>query len=394
MSLWKSVGNCVLEGVSSVPDLDASELTITLADSLKPVPDNESLVFGAATTDHMLVVSFEPSTGWSTPEIKPYAPLSLDPMSSCFQYCTNLFEGMKAYVGPDGKPRLFRPEKNMARLARSAERVALPPFNTDALLALIKRLVMVEQRWIPTAEGHSLYIRPTIIGTRAALGVAASDQALLYVIVSPTGPYFRTGPKPLSLLAVNENVRAWPGGTGGHKLGLNYAPGFLPQRIAAKRGYDQILWLLGDAVTEAGAMNFFVVIKRDDDDGVDVATPELDGTILPGVTRMSVLELMQAHNDGRTKLNGLPKLHTQERKVTMSELKKLSDAGKLLEAFGVGTAVIVAPVGRIGFEGDDLTLPPHEKGLGPVGGALWRRLVDIQEGRVQWENWGVLCEDT
>ncbi|KAK0196833.1 aminotransferase [Armillaria mellea] len=393
MSLWKSVGNCVLEGVSSVPDLDVSKLTIMLADSLKPVPDNESLVFGAVTTDHMLVVSFEPSAGWSTPEIKPYAPLSLDPMSSCFQYCTNLFEGMKAYIGPDGKPRLFRPEKNMARLARSAERVALPPFNTDALLALIKRLVMVEKRWIPAVEGHSLYIRPTIIGTRAALGVAASDQALLYVIVSPTGPYFRTGPKPLSLLAVNENVRAWPGGTGGHKLGLNYAPGFLPQRIAAKRGYDQILWLLGDAVTEAGAMNFFVVIKRDDDDGVDVATPELDGTILPGVTRMSVLELMQAHNDGRTNLNGLPKLHTQEKKVTMSELKKLSEEGKLLEAFGVGTAVIVAPVGKIGFEGDDLTLPAHEKGLGPVGGALWRRLVDIQEGRVQWENWGVLCED-
>lgn len=252
---------------------------------------------------------------------------------------------------------------------------------------------MVEKRWIPAAEGYSLYIRPTIIGTRAALGVAASDQALLYVIVSPTGPYFRTGPKPLSLLAVNENVRAWPGGTGGHKLGLNYAPGFLPQRLAAKRGYDQILWLLGDAVTEAGAMNFFVVIKRDDDDGVDVATPELDGTILPGVTRMSVLELMQAHNDGRTNLNGLPKLHTQEKKVTMSELKKLSEEGKLLEAFGVGTAVIVAPVGKIGFEGDDLTLSAHEKGLGPVGAALWRRLVDIQEGRVEWENWGVLCED-
>ncbi|KAK0229369.1 aminotransferase [Armillaria nabsnona] len=381
MAAWKSVGNGTLEGISSVPDLDASKLTITLANSLKPVPAPERLVFGSVTTDHMLVVSFDPSTGWSAPEIKPYAPLSLDPMSSCFQYCTNIFEGMKAYIGPDGKARLFRPEKNMARLARSAERCALPPFNQDAVMTLVKRLVSVEKRWIPALEGYSLYIRPTIIGTRAALGVAASDHALLYIIVTPAGAYLKQTPaKPTSLLAVSNSVRAWPGGTGGHKLGVNYAPGFLPQRVAAKQGYDQILWILGDVVTEAGGMNVFVTVKREDGDGVDVVTPELDGTILPGVTRMSVLELLQK--------GGTP---TVERKVTITELKALSAQGRLLEVFLVGTAILVASVGRIGLEGGegDLVLP----GPSPVAAAMKKRLLDIQQGREEYENWSVVCDD-
>lgn len=232
----------------------------------------------------MLIVSFDPESGWSAPEIKPYGPLSLDPASSCLQYCTNVFEGMKvscgpiripynrthalpqAYLGPDGEPRLFRPDKNMDRLASSVERVALPPFNTAALLALIKRLILTDKRWIPTPQGYSLYIRPTVIGTRSALGVAASDHATLYVILSPSGPYFKSTKNSLDILAVGETVRSWPGGTGGHKLGLNYAPSFLPQRIAAKQGYDQILWLLGEEkkITEAGAMNFFAVVQRPD----------------------------------------------------------------------------------------------------------------------------------
>ncbi len=186
-------------------------------------------------------------------------------------------------------------------------------------MTLIKRLVSVEKRWIPALEGYSLYIRPTIIGTRAALGVAASDHALLYIIVTPAGPYLKQIPaKPISLLAVSNSVRAWPGGTGGHKLGLNYAPGFLPQRVAAKQGYDQILWILGDVVTEAGVMNVFVAIKKEEGDGVDFGTPELDGTILPGVTRMSVLELLQKGGTSAV-----------ERKVTITELNALSVQGRL-----------------------------------------------------------------
>jgi len=252
----------------SVPrpaDLDVSKLKITLTDAPKPIPPPETLTFGSTFTDHMLIMSYTPSSGWSAPEIKPYGPICLDPASSCFQYSTNVFEGMKAYIGPDGKPRLFRPDLNMARMKRSADRIALPSFDTDALLTLTKRLVEIESHWIPTLTGCSLYVRPTIIGTRANFGVAASDSALLYVVCSPSGPYFRGGARQISLLAVNETVRAWPGGTGGYKLASNYASTLKPAQLAEQQGYNQVLWLLGDNITEAGAMNFFVVVKRDDD---------------------------------------------------------------------------------------------------------------------------------
>ncbi|EIN13179.1 branched-chain amino acid aminotransferase II [Punctularia strigosozonata HHB-11173 SS5] len=396
-------------------DLDASLLTTTLVpeSDLKPIPDTKDLVFGQTKTEHMLTCSFDPQTGWGTPEIKPYGPFHLDPMSSCFQYCPTVFEGMKAYIDPSGEARLFRPELNMQRMQRSLARVALPPINTEALLSLVKALVRVERRWIPRTKGCSLYIRPTVIGTRASLGVSASDHALLYIIVSPTGPYFPTGPKPVSLLGIHEHARAWPGGTGGFKLGLNYAPGFMPQRIAAQKGYQQVLWLLNDAdkdgvednhlknlrITEAGAMNFFAVRKRDDGD-LDVVTPPLDGTILPGVTRQSCIELLSAHGS-RTVLPGLSpetKLHVEERTLTIAELVQWNEEGRLAEAFCVGTAVIVAPVGRIGYtfstaSGEttkDLVFPPYEA-HGPVGNALFERIIDIQEGREEWQGWSVPC---
>lgn len=389
-----SIPHNLLEGVA---ELDASKLKITRCDSdkLKAIPPPESLVFGQITTDYMLTVSYDPESGWSAPEIKPYGPLVLDPISSCFQYCPNVFEGMKAYMGPDGKPRLFRPEMNMARMKKSIERVALPSLDTNELLKLIKILVQLESRWIPTLKGYSLYVRPTMIGTRPSLGVAASDHALLYIVCSPTGPYFRTGPKALSILAVGEHVRSWPGGTGQYKLSLNYAPTFMPQREAAQLGYEQILWLFGDdaQITEAGAMNFFVVVKRDDGD-LDVITPALDGTILPGVTRDSTLSLLAAH-PSKTSLPNIPntlKLYAHERKVTMSELVAWANDGKLVESFGVGTAVIVGGIGRIGYQGKDVVFPKYEGGLGPIGAALYQRITDIQEGRVEWEHWSAVCE--
>jgi len=300
---------------------------------------------------------------------------------------------MKAYLGSDGKPRLFRPQKNMARLKLSAERMALPPFNTDALLTLIQKLIAVDSRWIPTLTGYSLYVRPTIIGTRDSLGVTASDSACLYIVLSPTGPYFRGGTKPISLLAVSESVRSWPGGTGGHKFALNYSPGFLPLRMAAAKGYDQVLWLLGDKITEVGAMNVFAAVQRSDGD-VDIITPPLDGTILPGVTRASCLALSQAHTAGKITLPGLSpslRLHTHERILAMPELVDWSTEGKLLEVFGVGTAVIVAPVGRIGFQEKDLVLPKYDAGLGPIGQGLWSMITDIQTGKVPFEGWSVPC---
>ncbi|KAH7875315.1 aminotransferase [Lentinula edodes] len=396
MALWKSTGNGTLEGISHVADLDASKLTVTLSETLKPIPPPDTWQFGNIMTDHMVVAEFDPETGWSDPEIKPRAPLSLDPASSCVQYGTTVFEGMKAYVGPDGKPRLFRPDMNMARLARSAERMALPPFNTDQVLALIKQLIIVDRRWIPLLSEHSMYIRPTLMGTRMGLSVAASDHATLCIFLSPTGPYFRSGGKSISVLAVFDTVRAWPGGTGGHKVALNYSPGFLPLRTAQKQGYDQILWLLGDdmKVTEAGAMNIFIVVKRDDGD-VDLFTPPLDGTILPGVTRDSMLALAEAHTAGEITLPGLQKtsrIHASERTFTMDDLSRWSSDGKLLEAFGAGTAVIITSIGKIGFKGEDIILPEHKGGLGPIANAFRTRILDIQEGKEVWKNWGVVVD--
>lgn len=396
---------------STLHDIDPSRLIITRAAVLKKLPEPETLVFGEVPTDHMLYMDFSPDRGWSAPQIKPYGPLNLDPASSCFHYCPNVFEGLKAYLGPDGTPRLFRPQLNMERMARSAERVALPSFSQDAVLTLIKRLVALEARWIPRARGCSLYIRPTFIGTRPSLGVSASRHAALYVILSPTGPYIRDQEgKGISLLAMSDQVRAWPGGTGGHKLGLNYAPGFVAQRTAAALGYQQLLWLLGETVAEAGAMNVFAVFKRTDG-ALDVVTPPLDGTILPGVTRASVLSLL-SHTPHTAALPQLPtdtRLHTEERPLTMSELFAAAEAGTLREVFCVGTAAVVIPAARIGWQrrvgGDgadadtdaemhiqDIVLPVVGE-EGSLAQALWERLVDIQEGRVDWEGWGIPCGD-
>ncbi|KIP07318.1 hypothetical protein PHLGIDRAFT_35481 [Phlebiopsis gigantea 11061_1 CR5-6] len=372
--------------------LDASKVTVTLAETLKEVPPPEDLVFGKHMSDHMMVSTYHPVTGWSDPEIKPYGPFMLDPVSSCFQYSTNLFEGMKAYIGVDGKPRLFRPELNMKRMERSLGRVALPSFDTNELLKLIQKLVHVESRWIPNLNGYSLYVRPTLIGTRASLGVAASDHALLYVVCSPTGPYFRTS-RMLSLMAVSEHVRSWPGGTGGYKLSGNYAPTFMPQKEAAKKGYDQVLWLIGETITEAGAMNFFVVLQREDGD-LDVYTPPTDGTILPGVTRDTVIALMKAHGS-KTNLPEIPstqKIHIYEESITVSQVAQWASEGRLLEAFTVGTAVVVASVGRIGVEGkEDIQLPQHESSMGPVALSLFEKITSIQEGREQYEDWSLVC---
>ena len=298
---------------------------------------------------------------------------------------------------------------------------------------------MIDSRWVPKSPGCSLYIRPTLIGTRpceyflpapaqpvdscdhlAALGVAPSDEAMLYVILSPTGPYFRTGSKAVRLLAVGKHVRSWPGGTAGYKLGINYPACFFPQQEAAKKGYQQVLWLLGDGnddfmsmkVTEAGSMNFFVAVKRQDGDGMrarnpssaavtsfgflglDVITPPLDGTILPGVTRESCITLLRSHSSV-SPLDSLDPdfaVHVHETPVTIGDIYKWSSEGRLLEAFGVGTAAVVSGVGAIGLDGHpDVEMPQHDGGLGPVGRALYNRITDIQEGKVEFGDWSHLC---
>lgn len=214
---------------------------------------------------------------------------------------------------------------------------------------------------------------------------------MLYIICCPTGPYFGADSKSISLYGVYDSIRSWPGGTGAYKLGVNYAPGFEPMRRAAARGYKQVLWLLGDdhKITEAGAMNFFIVVKRADGD-LDLITPPLDGTILPGVTRNSVLDLISAH-PSKSPLEGLSttqKLYTHEQTMTMENLRDFAANGTLLEAFCVGTAAIVAPVDRIGYDDKDILLPAET----PVANALCKRIEAIQEGRFEYGGWSVKCE--
>ncbi|KAL1945972.1 hypothetical protein VTO73DRAFT_1974 [Trametes versicolor] len=225
------------------------------------------------------------------------------------------------------------------------------------------------------------------------MGLSVSDSAMLWVMCAPTGPYMSNGVRPLSLLALRDNIRAWPGGTGEYKIAGNYGPVLGPHQDAQEKGYDQTLWLLGEKITEAGVMNIFVVLRRDDG-GVDLFTPPLDGTILAGVTRESVLDLAGAHSS-RTTLPDLPhtmRLHPAEREFTISELQQWLVEGRLLEIFAVGTAVIVVPITRIGYEGEEMILPSFEGGLGPVGRALHTRITDIQDGRVEWDGWSVVCD--
>ncbi|KAG7135785.1 Branched-chain-amino-acid aminotransferase like protein [Verticillium longisporum] len=326
--------------------LDASKLTIEETKTPGKLSKPEELVFGRKFSDHMLTIEWTKEKGWLAPQIIPYQNLSLDPATCVFHYAFECFEGMKAYKDKAGKIRLFRPDKNMARLNKSSARIALPTFEPTAMIELISKLVRTDERFIPSERGYSLYIRPTMIGTQKTLGVNAPGSALLYVIASPVGPYYPTGFKAITLEATDYAVRAWPGGVGDKKLGANYAPCIVPQQEAESRGHQQNLWLFGqeEFVTEVGSMNMFVALKNKETGQNELVTAPLDGTILEGVTRDSVLSL------AREKLVPEGWL-VSERKYTMKELDEAAQEGRLIEAFGSGTAAIISPVRSIAWKG-------------------------------------------
>lgn len=280
---------------------------------------------------------------------------------------------MKAYKDSKGQVRLFRPTKNMARLNKSSARIALPTFDGAAMIELIAKFAAMEERFIPDMKGYSLYLRPTMIGTQRTLGVGPPGSALLYVIASPVGPYYPTGFKAISLEATDYAVRAWPGGVGDMKLGANYAPCILPQLEAAKRGFHQNLWLFGEEeyITEVGTMNLFVAMKNKETGQKELITAPLDGTILEGVTRDSVLNL------AREKLSPEGWL-ISERKLRMKDIDEAAKEGRLLEVFGSGTAAIVSPVRNISWKGNmvDCGLKPDEE-----AGELTLRMKDWIEAR-------------
>ncbi|XP_028669489.1 branched-chain-amino-acid aminotransferase, mitochondrial [Erpetoichthys calabaricus] len=354
----------------------ASDLVVEKCCRPNPKPDVKSLVFGKYFSDHMLVVRWNTEKGWTRPEIKPFQNLSLHPACSALHYSLELFEGMKAFRGIDNRIRLFRPMLNMQRMYRSAQRCCLPLFDMEELLECIRKLVEIDQDWVPHSTEASLYIRPTLIGTEPSLGVAKPNHALLYVIIGPVGPYFTTGAfNPVSLLADPRFVRAWKGGVGDCKMGGNYGPTIYVQNEAARLGCQQALWLYGPdhEITEVGTMNLFIYWKNTNGD-MELVTPPLDGIILPGVTRQSLLDLARSWGE----------FSVQERKVTMSEFLTALKNGYVKEVFGSGTACVVCPVGRILYEGENYHIPTMENGP-KLAKRFLKELTDIQYGRTHSE---------
>lgn len=329
-------------------------------------------MFGKHFSDHMLTITWSESSGWDAPQIKPFQNLSLHPASSALHYSIELFEGMKAFRGDDDKIRLFRPMMNMERMHRSAERCCLPRFDKPELLECIKKLVEVDQEWVPYSQNTSLYIRPTFIGTEPSLGVSRAGKAMIFVIVGPVGPYFATGSfNPVSLLADPSFVRAWRGGVGAYKMGGNYGPTIAVQNEALEQGCQQVLWLYGpeEEITEVGTMNLFIYWTNEDGEK-ELVTPPLDGIILPGVTRQSLLDL--ARQWGEFKVT--------ERTMGMEELLGALKAGRIREVFGAGTACVVCPVGSLRYKGKLFEIPTTKNGT-DLAKRFYDELTDIQYGR-------------
>ncbi len=339
-------------------------MKITKTQHPKQKPDFSKLGFGKYFTDHMLVMDYE-NGAWKEPEIVPYAPFEMDPSTTVLHYGQGIFEGLKAYKNAEGKITLFRPRDNLIRMNNSARRLCMPELDVDSMLQAMKELVLFEQDWIPTEPGTALYLRPTMVGTAAELGVHPSSKYRFYIILSPVGAYYATGLKPTRILIEEHFVRAPLGGTGEAKCMGNYAASLLAGNVAKEKGYEQVLWL--DAkehkyVEEVGAMNMFFVI-----DGV-VKTPALVGSILPGITRNSVLQILRKE--------GMP---CEETRVSVDEIVKAYEEGRLTEAFGSGTAAVISPVGVLGYQGKDLVINGNE--MGPITSYLYDKLTGIQYGR-------------
>ncbi|KAE8444991.1 hypothetical protein EG329_013997 [Mollisiaceae sp. DMI_Dod_QoI] len=390
----------------TIKELDASKLTITRATTPRDVPEvNSKEVFDMKTcTDHMLKVTWTKDKGWHEPEIEQYGPLTMMPIASCLHYATQCFEGMKVYRGYDGKLRLFRPDKNCARLNMSSARVALPQFDPVELEKLMKAFLAIDgPKWLPKSRpGSFLYLRPAIIGNGPEINVTAPAEVLLFMIAvlwpdfAAPRPGAAPAPPGLKLLASKNDTRAWPGGFGYAKVGANYGPSFVAHLEGRKQGYDQILWLLGPDhhVTEAGASNFFVVWKTRED-ALQLVTAPLEGKIiLEGVTRGSVLDLARERLiDGSEYLTSkVGSIEVVERQFTMPEIVEASKEGRLVEAFVAGTAYFIMPVSAINFKDEEIEIPMGDGSTGHYTALMKKWLKDIMYGNVNHE-WGVIIDE-
>ncbi|MFI3229872.1 MAG: branched-chain amino acid aminotransferase [Bacillota bacterium] len=341
-------------------------MKIKLTTAKKAKPDFSKLGFGKYFTDHMLVMDYE-NGAWKEPEIVPYGDFNLDPSTTVLHYGQGIFEGLKAYKNKEGQITMFRPTANFKRMNKSAARLCMPAIDEELVLESLKELIKLESDWIPTAEGTSLYIRPSYVGTDPALGVHPSHSYKFFIILSPVGSYYANGLTPTKILIEDKFVRASIGGTGEAKCIGNYAASLLAADMAEQKGYEQVLWL--DAaerkyIEEVGAMNMFMVI-----DGV-VKTPALVGSILPGITRDSVITMLKSE--------GIP---VEECRISVEELAEAYKSGKLTEAFGSGTAAVISPVGLMGYKGEDMIL--NNGKMGEISTLLYNKLTGIQYGKLE-----------
>ncbi|KAL5360213.1 branched-chain amino acid aminotransferase II [Aspergillus floccosus] len=378
-------------------------MTRTEAPKKVPALDAPELSAHNTFTDHMVCVRWSAASGWEDPTIIPHGPLSLPPSASVLHYATACFEGMKAYRGHDGRLRLFRPWFNTARMLASAARISLPSFDPDELLKLIDQLCALDApRWLPsTAAGSSLYIRPTIVGTDDSLGFQGPREAVLFIIMSywpspvVSGAGASTGAGLRLRTSDEDTVRAWPGGSGSAKLAANYGPSILAHTQAKRHGCDHVLWLLGrdGRVTEAGAMNFFVIWKTEKG-LLQLVTPSIDEhTILPGVTRQSVLDLARERFSvsAREELrNGAEPVETVERTFTIDDIAKAADGGRLVASFGTGTAASIVPVCEIEHKSQRIVV---ESNKSPHVFLLQRWMTNITCGREQ-SSWTHIVDES
>lgn len=349
-------------------------ISITKTTTPKAKPDQNSLGFGKYFTDHMFIMDYTAGKGWHDARIVPYAPLVLDPACMMLHYGQGIFEGMKAYKSPDGETLLFRPKKNMERVNISNDRLCIPQIDTDFCVKAIEELVRVDDDWVPTAEGTSLYIRPFIIATEVALGVHPASQYSFIVILSPVGAYYPEGLNPVKIYVEPNYVRAVKGGVGFAKTPANYAASLKAQMEAKEKGYTQVLWLDGlekKYIEEVGTMNVFFVI------GDTIVTPELNGSILSGITRDSSIELLRHWG-----------YNVEERRISINEVFEANEKGELKEVFGTGTAAVISPVGELNYGGKIMNINNGE--IGPISQKLYDAITSIQSGKAADElDWTV-----
>lgn len=343
------------------------EIKITKTACPKEKPDSASLGFGKIFTDHMFIMDYAAGKGWYNARIVPFGNISLHPASTVLHYGSEIFEGMKAYRREDGKVQLFRPIENVRRMNNSAERLCLPQIPEEDAMQILETFVSLEQDWTPSAPGTSLYLRPFMFGNDESLGVHAVHNATYVIIASPVGSYYKEGINPVKIMIEDEDVRAVRGGTGYAKCGGNYAASNRAGQRAEEKGYSQVLWLDGVErryIEEVGAMNVMFKING------EIVTPALTGSILPGITRKSCIEVLK--NEGYT---------VNERLLSVDELGEALKNGTLEEAWGCGTAAVVSPIGELCYKGTKYTINNGE--IGKVTQHLYDTLTGIQWGRLE-----------